>query len=70
MSTAIKKINSIFLYCFRFYVAKFQLLIPHPKLRSWIFRIFGSKIGRHVRIEDVSIANQAHWGFDKLEIGD
>lgn len=66
-----KKLLSFFFYCIRFYVSKFQqLLIPHPKLRSWVFRILGSKIGKDVRIEDVRILNPTHWGFDKLKIGD
>ena len=66
----LQKLTSFILYCIRFYVAKLQLLIPHPRFRSWVFRLLGSKIGKEVRIEDISVANQAHWGFDKLEIGD
>ncbi|BBO67276.1 hypothetical protein DSCA_12060 [Desulfosarcina alkanivorans] len=70
IGSIIKKLTSFFLYCIRFYVSKLQLLIPHPKLRSWVFYMLGAKIGTKVRIEDISVANQAHWGFDKLEIGD
>lgn len=56
-------------YVFRFYVGKAHHFIPHPRMRAIIFRCFGSKVGKMVRIEDVGIGNQAHWGFDHLEIG-
>ena len=57
-------------YGFRFYLGKVQRLIPHPRLRSFLFRLLGAKIGDFVRIEDIILKNQAGWGFNKLEIGD
>jgi acetyltransferase-like isoleucine patch superfamily enzyme len=65
----IKRILEIIFYVIRFYVAKAQQLIPHPRLRSIIFKLLGAKIGHSVRIENVSIGNQIHWGFNNLEIG-
>ena len=60
----------LFRYVLRFYTYKAQEFIPHPRLRALIFKLFGSCIGTMVRIEDIRIGNQAHWGFNNLVIGD
>ena len=57
-------------YVFRFYVQKFQRLIPHPRLRAFFFKAMGASIGRMVRMEDLVIENQGSWGFNNLKIGD
>lgn len=63
------KILGMVAYALRFYAGKGQRLIPHPRLRSFFFRLCGSRIGKMVRIEDVVIGNQAGWGFTNLELG-
>ena len=66
----LKKIIQFMYYILRFYLQKLQLLIPHPKLRSLIFRMLGAHVGKSVRIEDAYIGNNTSWGFDNLSIGD
>lgn len=66
---AVKKGIDFSGYVFRFYLQKIQLLIPHPKLRAFIFQLLGATIGKSVRIEDVRIGNQISWGFNKLSVG-
>lgn len=69
MISVLKKLYQVSCYIFRYYVGKAHHLIPHPRIRALFFRCLGSKVGKMVRIEDIHIANQAHWGFINLEIG-
>ena len=69
VKAGLKKGVDFFSYILRFYLQKIQLLIPHPKLRAFIFRLLGATIGKSVRIEDVRIGNQISWGFNNLCVG-
>lgn len=69
VNAGLKKVLIFFSYVLRFYLQKIQLLIPHPKLRAFIFRVLGATIGKSVRIEDARIGNQISWGFTNLCVG-
>ena len=64
----LRKTLGMITYTLRFYVGKGQRLVPHPRLRAFLFRLCGAKIGERVRLEDLVIGNQAAWGFNNLTI--
>ncbi len=62
--------NSVFaavVQIFNFLIARLFRLVPHPRLRAPVLRLFGASVGARTRIGDVHFTN-IHSGFSALSI--